>query len=124
MATVTLDRVYLHLASSLATYLTFFTAGRSDQRSVQGGVRRYANGRLRSVVRTGTMQQLPLTLLKVTDANLVTLDSWQGTLLLLRDVRGRVLFGSYYSLNVDDYEDRSGYSVSLTFQQVTSTVEV
>lgn len=124
MATVTLDRLWLHTASDLSTYRRFFTSGRSDDRSITGDVRTYANGRLRIVSRVGAKQQLGVTLEQVTDADLVTLESWRGVLLYLRDHRGRTLFGTYFSMKVDDYLDRSGYAVSVTFQQVTSTVAV
>lgn len=124
MASVTLDRVWLHRAGELGTYLRFFSTDRTDQRNTSGDVRMYSGGRLRSVTRTGSRQQLGLTLRQVSDDALVTLEDWRGALLLLRDHRGRLLWGSYFALDVTDYQDRSGYDVSLTFLQVTHSAEV
>lgn len=124
MAAVTLDRLWIHDGDDLSTYLRFYTTDRDDRRSVPGEVRRYASGRLRTVVRTGTSQTLPVTLRLVTDPELAVLESWLGRVVLVRDHRGRFMFASYFDMAVDDYEDRSGYDVKVTFGQVTRSVEV
>jgi len=124
MASVTLDRLWLHDSANFGTYFRFYTTGRSDERSVVGDVRRYASGRLRTVVRTGQANTFPVTLVQVTDVEFAQLEAWLGKVLMVRDHRGRLFFGSYFSLEVDDYPDRSGYDVSVTLAQVTDTYSV
>lgn len=123
MAGITLDRLYLHRADDLATYLAFYTSGRGDQRSLDGEVRAYANGRNRIITRAGTARSLPVTVRQATDADLDTLEEWRGELLMLRDHRGRLVYGTYFTLAVADYKDRSGYDVSLEFVESTHDFE-
>lgn len=122
MASVTLDRLWLHQADDLDTYLRFFTSDRGDERAVPGEVRVYAQGRRRIITRTGSAQTLTATLRQVTSAELDTLEDWRGDLLMLRDHRGRLVFGTFFDMAVTDYTDRSGYDVAITFQQVTTTL--
>lgn len=123
MPAVTLDRLWLHKADDLDTYLRFFTGpGRDDTRGTAGEVRVYAQGRRRIITRTGSAQALTATLRQVTSAELTTLEGWRGDLLMLRDHRGRLLFGTFFDMAVTDYADRSGFDVALTFQQATTTL--
>jgi hypothetical protein len=124
MAQVTLDRLWLSDAADPADAVAFFTTGRSDSRDTAGDVRVYANGRLR-VVTTGARQQtLGVTLRLVDPVALARLEGWRGRVLLLRDAWGRKLYGTYFRLTVDDYKDRSGHDVQLTFQQVSHSEAV
>lgn len=122
MPSITLDRLWLHQADDLDTYLRFFSTGRGDERAVVGEVRVYAQGRRRIITRTGSAQVLTATLRQVTDADLSTLEDWRGVLLMLRDHLGRLVWGTFFDMAVTDYADRSGYDVALTFQQVTTTL--
>lgn len=119
MATVTLDRCWLNQASNPAVSVGFFSDGRSDNRETPGEVRAYANGRLRLVSRTGSRQTLGVTARNLTPAQVAQLDSWRGAVLLFRDVWGRAVYGTFLSVSVVDYRDRSAQDVTFTFQQVS-----
>jgi hypothetical protein len=125
MATVSLDRLWLHDANNPTTFITCFTNGRAHDVDVDGQVRRYANGRLRAVSRAGRRQKLQTTARYVTNSELAQLEAWLGeTLLCWRDVYGVLLFGSIFALNPVPYKDRTGWDVTFTFQEVTHSIEV
>lgn len=125
MASVTLDRLWIHDADDLSSYVRFFTApDRGDDRTQAGEVRQYAAGRQRLITRTGRRKELPVTLRQVTDDDLETLEDWLGSLVMVRDHRGRLMFASYFSLGVTDMRDRSGFDVAVTFIEVTHSIEV
>lgn len=124
MAEVTLDRLWLHDADAPETYLRFFTTDRGDTRAVDGEIRTYANGRRRLVTRAGSARTLPVTLRQVSDADLDVLEEWRGRLVMVRDHRGRLFFGTYFSIDVTDYKDRSGYDVAVEVADVTHSIEV
>lgn len=124
MASIALDRVWLHQAADLSTYLKFFTTASGDERSMAGDVRRMSNGRLRLVTSVGLNRTHPTTLRMVSDDDLATLEDWIGDLLLFRDHRGRLMFCTYFTFSVTDYKDRSGYDVTLSLSEVSSSIEV
>jgi hypothetical protein len=119
MATVTLDRAWLSLAADPSVAVSFFTTGRGDQRAKPGEVRRYANGRLRTVTRVGSEQTLTLMARSLTPAQVDQLDSWRGTVVLFRDAWGRKMYGTFFTLAVADWPDRQSHDVTLTLQQVS-----
>lgn len=119
MASVTLNHVYLHDAGRLGDWMRFISADPSDDREVVGTVVSYATGRRRLIVTPARSQELSVTLRNVTDPELDQLDGWAGRVLLYRDHRRRMLYGSFLSLAVSDYVGRSGYDVGLVFQHVT-----
>lgn len=124
MATVTLDRAWLSLAGDPSVALSFFTTGRSDERSKPGEVRRYANGRLRAVSRVGSAQTLPVTARSLTPAQVERLDSWRGTVVLFRDVWGRKMYGTFFTIAVADWPDRASHDVTFTLAQVSHSEAV
>lgn len=119
MASVDLDRVWLNQVSDLTVSVSFFSSDRSDDRSTRGEVRTYTNGRLRLVTRVGSSQSLSVTGRNLSADQVAQLDDWRGTLLLLRDVWGRAVYGAYLDISVTDYTDRSAQDVAFQFQQVT-----
>lgn len=119
MASITLDRVWLSLASDPALSVAAFTTGRSEVLAVPGEVRRMANGRLRTVTRAGSSSQLGVTFRNLTPAQTSTLRSWAGLTVLFRDVWGRKMYGAFFDGDIEDYRDRSGQDVKLTLSQVT-----
>lgn len=122
MASVTLDRMWVHDATDLDTYLTFYTSDRSEDRTLAGTVRTYANGRQRIITSTGSSRTLPVTFPLVTSSELTQLEAWRGTMLMFRDHRGRLFFGTFFGLSITDHNDRSGYSVTLTITEASSSL--
>lgn len=124
MATVELSKVWIHRADDLAAAETFYSNKPGDDFVQDGEVRAYATGRLRIISRPAQRSGYRVNLRDVTDAQVETLKEWAGQLLLYRDPRGRMIFGSFFTLTIDEYKAVDGNDVSLTFQQVTHTVEV
>ena len=94
---------------------------RKSATSVGGEIRSYAGGRNRVITSANTTATFPLTLQLVNDDELELLTLWRGRVLLLRDGQGRRVFGTFLSLDVDDYWDPTGplHNVSLTFTELT-----
>lgn len=123
MAEVELDDLWLHTASDLSDYLMLELNGEVEDTSKQAVARRYANGRVRMIASAGTFARLDLRLEQVELPDVATLRSWVGTELLLREPRGRVMFGFYDSIRVEEVAAVGLAQVSLTFQEITGTIE-
>jgi hypothetical protein len=108
----------LHERNNLASFRRFRTTGRADTRKLNGGVRAYANGRIRSVVTLSKTQALAVTFVLVTEDDLDWLDARTGATLLFRDYLTRMLYGSYYGLDVTDHHDRT-HDVTISFLKLT-----
>lgn len=127
MAAVTLDRLYLHLASDPSTYIAHPIELTTWSPSVPAERRDLAAGRSRIVARPGRRDSVPLVLSQITTADAITLEEdWPGLELMLRDPRGRLWWGFYADARVEEHASPSEdlHVVSLTFQRTTGTVEV
>lgn len=123
MASVTLDDLWLHDAANLSSSIAGALTGEDESTSKPGEVRRYANGRLRSITGAGSSVELRLQMDLADRADVDVLRGWvkTGTKLLLREPKGRLLWGVVFALDVtevagasDDFAD-----ASFTFRQVT-----
>lgn len=120
MASVTLTDLWLHSAADHSDFVRLAQNAEAEVYDQPVEVRRYANGRLRSVTRPGTQQTLTFTLPLVSRSDYDELLSRVGSLQLLRDQRGRILWGIIGEVDGDEdiFADRV-QSVSFTFRQVT-----
>lgn len=84
-----------------------------------GSVREYVGGRRRSVARAGTTDKLSVTLLKLTLAQVQTLESWTGQLVLARDWRGQGFYATFFAVNSSARRPRDMYESALEFTSVT-----
>jgi hypothetical protein len=126
MATVTLDTVTLSLASSPATMLFLDVPALEDTDSLIGEVRAYANGRTRSITKPGSTRTIPLAPDWVSAADIVTLKSWRGQTVLLRDPFGRKVWGVFYGVQVAErvIVGTGASTVSFTITEITYTEAV
>ena len=124
MASLTFVELYLHDAADLTDYLALPVNGISDSPTQDLDVRTYAGGRRRVVRRPSLPRQVSVDFAALTTANREALQAWIGTLLLLRDLRGRKFYGVYDSLNVSEIKGMERAAVSLAFTEVTFTEEV
>ena len=124
MASVDLGHVYLHDASDLETFLRFQTTDRTDARTRGGEVRTYAGGRRRIVTTPRRTQSIGVTLRMVTDDDLDQLEEWAGRLLMYRDHKGRLVFGTFLTFDVADYKGGAEHDVTLSFETATHSIEV
>jgi hypothetical protein len=118
MASVTLDRMWVNLASDPSQYLTLSHAKWTAQDSVQGEVRQYASGRLRTVLHGGSVGTQSFSFLTDDLSVVLLLKAWKGQTVCLRDHRGRREFATFLAVNEDDISSRLT-QVSVSFSRVT-----
>ena len=119
MASVVFRQTLVSLASNLSLVVAAQSTERSDSLAVPGEVRRMANGRLRVISRVGAASTLGVTMLLLTPPQVALLTSWVGSPVLLRDSRGRKLYGAYLSREVVDRPDQVSQNVSFVLQQIS-----
>lgn len=124
MASVDLDRAWVHRTDDLSVYVSSFSAEWDDVEQVDGEVRAYAGGRLRVIRRATQRRTLKVTLRYVPLADIDTLRGWAGDVLMVRDKRGRKMFGTFFSSQVSDLKGLTYADVTLEFQQVSYTEAV
>lgn len=127
MAEITLTDLWLHDATDLSSFVQLpLNKLSSVQGEVAGSVRRYAGGRLRFIRRPGDKDSLNVSLVMVSQTTADSINDWTGKLLMLRDPKGRKLFGTYRNVSIGE---KAGpvdkvRSVSFRFEEVTETEEV
>lgn len=127
MASVNLDFLYLHRADDESIFLALDLAEEVATPQKQGEVRRLASGRRRAVLRPGSDHPVDISLDLVSRADRETLVDWieTGTLLILREPRGRVLWGHIFEAPVEESAlTEDALSISFTFQPITHSEEV
>lgn len=120
MAQVTLDDVWFHLPDQPSSFVraTLTSEREITTRSTQ--VRNYAAGRRRAITRPGTSRTLFLGLDLAERVDIVQLQAWEGAVVMLRDPRGRKLWGIYDGLTVDELSGQEQVAnVTLVFVEVT-----
>lgn len=117
MATLTIDRIWINLAVSGADdYVKGLRdASESDSRSSVGRIVQYTGGRQRGITQKGVATGWSFTLRGVTAADTDKLASWIGQTVLVRDNRGRKVWGFYLAVpRVPWKEQLDLYDVSLS----------
>lgn len=118
MVAVILDRTFVNLVSTGETVSAKTGRGRSREYQTTGSVEAFAGGRYRSISTEGLSGKQSFVLRDVTDDDIDTLKSWIGQTVLIRDNRGRRMFGTYYTVA---YSDRMStyYDVQLDVTEVS-----
>lgn len=89
---------------------------------MDGEVRKYASGRLRSVTTAGLRINVPRSLVALDFATKEKLVTWLGLNVQVRDHRGNKWFGVFYGVDVTDYMAPGLYAATITLLS-TTTVE-
>ena len=126
MATVTTEDVWIHDAADLDDYIRLDHAvAISHTPSARATRRRYAGGRTRSVTRVGVVSDLTVQAEFVTLEQEQWLESKAGRRLVLRDMRGRIVWGMIPDPSFAEMGGHLTYSTcSLKFTGLTGTAEV
>jgi hypothetical protein len=129
IVTVTIDRVvFLHKVSDLSVYLKLKGRQLGEATSGTAEERLYGRGNVRSRSAPGILRTLDLMFDHVVRADRETLTNGDNTgwvdtneFLMLRDPRGRVVYGSFKgkSLQVTEYPAVDLSSITATFAVVT-----
>lgn len=85
----------------------------------RGEVREYVGGRRRAVSTIGSTERLQVTLLKLTLAQVQTLELWKGQPVLVRDWRGQGLYCVFFAVNTSARRPRDMYESTLELVSVT-----
>ncbi len=123
MASVELDTVHIHDLADPSGQLTELLTSLRESSNRAAAARTYAGGRRRSVSRPGLSTDLDVGLAQLPRTSVNTLRDWAeaGTLLCLRDPRGRVSFGHAFGIQVTEVPgaDEGFADVTFTFNQIT-----
>lgn len=125
MSSVTFEDIYIYVESDMSDYqqFTYYQPVR-EWFDNDGTVRRYAGGRVRSVTRAGKFRKVYVELAWVTREQLEWLVDNVGVLMMLKDNKGRVVFGVYSQVNILDQRVFDEAIVSIVLDEVTHSVEV
>lgn len=120
MATLILPKVFINRIDT-GEYVSAFSApGRTRVKEITGEVRQYAGGRQRSFSQVGTSGQWACKLRDLTLSTVETLEEWMGREVQIRDHRGQLFNGVFYSVPVEEHKAAPTlYDVTLTFRLIT-----
>ena len=119
-ASVTLSTVWINLASTLSNYQSFPLMSALEVDTNQPGeVRTYAGGRLRLVTTAGVARTATLTLPECSRDQINWLQSVVGQTVLVRDDRGRKIWGTFLSPKVSENQYNTTGDVTLTINEIT-----
>ena len=124
MATLTLTTCWVHKAASQSSYITLDAQVISEAADRPVSIKRYAAGRVRSVVQPGVAGVLSISAAKVPRATADQLRLWVGEVVMFRDPLGRKVFGVFPSLTTTEAPGYTRPDVAFTLQETTWTEEV
>lgn len=119
MASVKLLQTWVTLVATGQSVKGYTARGRSREASREGETRRMAGGRFRAVGTLGTRRAQQFALRDVSMSDIETLEAWIGQLVLVRDNRGRRMFGTYWAVPYTDRQDPNYYDVALNVTEAT-----
>ena len=117
---VTLATVWINLAANASNYQTFPLMSLLDVETVQpGSVRDYAGGRFRLVTIAGVARKATITLPECPRDQINWLQSNVGNVVLVRDDRGRKIWGAYLNPKVNENQHNGNGDVMLVIDEIT-----
>lgn len=119
MASVKLARTWVNLVSTGEAVSAYTGRGRSRSTSKDGDVRKLAGGRYRGVSSRGTKRTQAFMLRDVSPFDITTLEQWIDQTVLIRDNRGRRMFGIFYAVEYSDKMNPQYYDVTLNITEVS-----
>lgn len=125
MSSVTLTRAYFHDASDLSDYIDARVRDIKVEVERKVWTEEYAQGRIRMKSRPTKTRKATFTLLEVPRDTVDQLDTWCGTLLMLRLPRGHKIYGVVSDLPIGEaiYTEKVP-ELPITFDLVTASEEV
>jgi hypothetical protein len=125
MASIQLYGVWIAPADDLGDQLVLNAAvSLTGSKARAGEVRTYADGRQRLILGAAAPAGASVSAARVDRTTREWLDSHIGDLMLLRDGRGRLLWGSYLALDAEEQPGLPYSSLSFDFLEVSHSVEV
>lgn len=122
MVSVDLPRTFIHHVPDGAFVAAATRPNPTRDTAVEGQVEVFAEGRLRPVSLEGELGQFGFGLLLVPHVDLLTIESWKGHTVLVRERFGQAFYGSYFKVGAVPVRGRPGrYTVSITLERSTFT---
>lgn len=119
MAVLTLTKIFINLVSTGTAVSAQSAPDRGGTYTAQGAVVSNAGGRRRSITGPGRGATFAFTLILVPDTDRLTLMSWVGQTVLVRDHRGQAFYGVFYGLESKEYKSKlTKYEVAITLYVV------
>jgi hypothetical protein len=122
MVQVDLPRTFIHHVPDGAFVSAATRPQPTRDTAIEGQVEVFAEARVRPVSLEGELAQFAFGLLLVPHVDLVTLESWKGHMVLVRERFGQAFYGSYFKVSAVPIRGRPGkYTVAITLDRATYT---
>lgn len=120
MAVLNLDRVWVNRLDTGEAISGYSDPDRQRRRGVEGEVRRYAGGRLRSFSRAGLGGSFAFALRLQSLATVEKLEEWVAPVTVqVRDHRGQRFFGVFYEVPPAERKEVGWYDIPLVLHMLT-----
>lgn len=120
MATLNLTKAWINNAATGEAVNAQRLADDTDESSIEGRVGTYSGGRRRAITQEGVAATWQITLVQVSYTDTETLRSWMGETVLVRDNRGRKVYGVVLAVPRAPWKELlDTYDVALTVQTVS-----
>jgi hypothetical protein len=125
MATLLLNKTWVNLFTTGDSVTAWRSGDDVDTQTAAGEVRTYAGGRQRAITAEGVQVGWTFTLVGVTTAGTDLLRSWLGQTIVVRDNRGRRIFGVLFECPRRPWKEQLDmYDVDMSVRGVDATEEV
>jgi hypothetical protein len=119
MASIDLEQVWVHDAGDLASFVRLPVRELEAAPTRRVEAREYASGRLRRISRPAHHITVSITARLLSRGMVDRLDAWTGETLMLRDPRGRKLWGFFRELGVTEHAWTDRADVAFRFVAIT-----
>ncbi len=125
MATLLLNKTWVNLYTTGESVTAWRSGDDSDVQTAAGEVRTYAGGRQRAITAEGLQVSWTFTLIGMTVTATNTLREWLGQTVVVRDNRGRRVFGVLFECPRRPWKEQlDTYDVEVTIRGVDAAEEV
>jgi hypothetical protein len=124
MPSVHLTQTWVTNVATGDSVRAYTAKGRTSLRQREVETRRLAGGRFRAITTLGVRRSQTFGLRDISLAEAQMLEDWIGQLVLIRDNRGRKMFGTYAEVQYVDNMSVNYYDVSLVVTEVTYSESV
>ena len=119
MAQLTLTKIFVNLMATAVSVSAQSAPARTQEYAAAGDVRTYGGGRQRAVQTQGEAGIYNFQLRQVSAADLLTLRTWMGQTVEVRNHKGERYVGTYFDLKVAEWFADPYYDVDIILKAVT-----
>jgi len=116
---LSLTQLWVNLMSTGEGIAGASNRGKTQDYSVPGEVKTFANGRRRSVTVAGQVRVIPFSFVALDLTTKLKLESWAGQTVQVRDLRGQKWFGSFYSVSTSEFLRHDLYACTFSLESTT-----